>query len=150
MPKKGAKRARPEKEQNIPPGQAAKVGRTCRPLLINCTDPQSAFESLIFPIKEEEFFRDFWEKKPLLLQRGDPAVALYYQSLFQLSDLQSLTNQSLCYGIDINVCRCVNGKKKVFNKHGKVHYAQLMKDFAQKKATIQFHQPQRFKVSDCL
>lgn len=40
----------------------------------------------------------------------------------------------------------MNGKKKVLNKEGKVNYMQLKKDFDQKKATIQFHQPQRFKV----
>ncbi|XP_047732255.1 ribosomal oxygenase 2 isoform X8 [Prionailurus viverrinus] len=89
--------------------------------------------------------REFWEKKPLLIQRDDPAVATYYRSLFRLSDLKSLCSRGMYYGRDINVCRCVNGKKKVLNKDGKVHFLQLRKDFDQKRATIQFHQPQRFK-----
>ncbi|XP_039077932.1 ribosomal oxygenase 2 isoform X4 [Hyaena hyaena] len=91
------------------------------------------------------FFREFWEKKPLLIQRDDPAVATYYRSLFRLSDLKSLCSRGMYYGRDINVCRCVNGKKKVLNKDGKAHFLQLRKDFDQKRATIQFHQPQRFK-----
>ncbi|KAM5281625.1 ribosomal oxygenase 2 [Ctenodactylus gundi] len=107
--------------------------------------PSSLFESLISPIKTETFFKEFWEKKPLLIQRDDPAFATYHQSLFRLIDLKSLCSRGLHYGRDLNVCRCVSGKKKVLNKDGKVHFLQLRKDLDQKRATIQFHQPQRFK-----
>lgn len=94
---------------------------------------------------QEEFFQEYWEKKPLHLQRSDPALASYYKSLFQLSDLKSLCSKGLVYAKDLNVCRCVQGKKKVLNKKGVVNHNALRKDFDQKKATIQFHQPQRFK-----
>ncbi|XP_053167048.1 ribosomal oxygenase 2 isoform X2 [Hemicordylus capensis] len=143
MPKKGGRRAGTQKEQHVPCKQAKTD--TCRPLLMKHDHPENVFESLIFPIKQDEFWREYWEKKPLLLQRNDPSVASYYRSLFQLSDLKALVNQGLYYGRDVNVCRCVNGKKKIFNKDGKVSYVELKKDFDQKKATIQFHQPQRFK-----
>lgn len=108
--------------------------------------PWSLFKSLITPIGVEEFFQEYWEKKPLFLQRSDHNLATYYQSLFQLSDLKELCRQELEYARDVNVCRCVNGKKKVMNKEGGVNYNNLKKDFDQRKATIQFHQPQRFKV----
>lgn len=147
MPKKG-RRPTATMEEHQTPCKKAKVEAVC-PLLMKCDHPESVFESLIFPIKQEEFFRDYWEQKPLLLKREDPSMASCYQSLFQLNDLKNLVTQGLCYGRDINVCRCINGKKKIFNKDGKVSYAQLKKDFDQKKATIQFHQPQRFKVSFC-
>ncbi|XP_020666058.3 ribosomal oxygenase 2 isoform X2 [Pogona vitticeps] len=143
MPKKGEIRRSTEKESHLPCKQA-KVEATC-PLLWKYDHPESLFECLISPIKQDVFFREYWEQKPLLLQRNDPSVALYYQSLFPLSDLQDIVKQGLYYGRDINICRCVNGKKKIFNKDGKVSYTQLKKDFDQKKATIQFHQPQRFK-----
>ncbi|XP_041949589.1 LOW QUALITY PROTEIN: ribosomal oxygenase 2 [Alosa alosa] len=107
--------------------------------------PLSLFKSLISPIGIEEFFHEYWEKKPLFLQRSDQRLASYYQSLFQLSDLKELCSHELEYARDVNVCRCVNGKKKVMNKEGRVNYSNLKKDFDQKKATIQFHQPQRFK-----
>ncbi|KAJ3589272.1 hypothetical protein NHX12_010117 [Muraenolepis orangiensis] len=111
-----------------------------------CSDsPASLFQSLIHPMGQEEFFSDFWEKKPLHLQRSDPATASYYQSLFQLSDMKTMCAQGLEYARDLNVCRCINGKKKVLNKVGRVNYKILNNDFHQKKATIQFHQPQRFK-----
>ncbi|KAM8820909.1 ribosomal oxygenase 2 [Eudromia elegans] len=144
MPKKGGKRTEMGKEVQAQ-CKRAKVEGACPPSLMNYESSESLFGSLISPIKEEVFFREYWEQKPLLVQRNDPLLATYYQSLFQLSDLRELCGQSLYYGRDINICRCVNGKKKVLNKEGKVNYMQLKKDFDQKKATIQFHQPQRFK-----
>uniref|UniRef100_A0ACB8FHH8 Uncharacterized protein n=1 Tax=Sphaerodactylus townsendi TaxID=933632 RepID=A0ACB8FHH8_9SAUR len=143
MPKKGRRRTGTEEEHQTPCKQA-KVELMC-PLLTKYDHPESVFESLIFPIKQEEFFRDYWEQKPLLLKRENPSVESYYQSLFQLTDLKSLVSQGLYYGRDINVCKYVNGRKKIFNKGGQVSYAQLKKEFDQKKATVQFHQPQRFK-----
>ncbi|XP_071402705.1 ribosomal oxygenase 2 [Centroberyx affinis] len=107
--------------------------------------PAGLFESLIRPLAREEFFRDYWEKKPLHLQRAEPGVASYYRSLFRLSDLKGLCSRGLEYATDLNVCRCVNGKKKVMNKKGRVSYNVLSKDLEQNKATVQFHQPQRFK-----
>ncbi|NXI43936.1 RIOX2 oxygenase, partial [Galbula dea] len=144
MPKKGRKHAQMGKEMQAQ-CKRAKLESACRLSVLSFEDPDSLFGSLISPIKQETFFREYWEQKPLLVQRNDPVLADYYQSLFQLSDLNELCSQGLYYGRDINICRCVNGKKKVLNKDGKVNYMQLKKDFDQKKATIQFHQPQRFK-----
>ncbi|XP_010642855.1 ribosomal oxygenase 2 isoform X2 [Fukomys damarensis] len=144
MPKK-VKPPENGKEEGPVPRKQVKVEAVGGASTLNFDSPSSLFESLISPIKTETFFKEFWEKKPLLIQRDDPALATYYQSLFKLTDLKSLCSQGLYYGRDVNVCRCVNGKKKVLNKDGKVHFLQLRKDFDQKKATIQFHQPQRFK-----
>ncbi|XP_075765129.1 ribosomal oxygenase 2 isoform X2 [Pelodiscus sinensis] len=144
MPKKGGKQDETERKVHVP-CKRAKMEVSCPPSSMNYDSPNSVFESLIFPIKQEEFFKEYWEQKPLLIQRDDSSVAACYQSLFQLMDLKKLSSQGLYYGRDINVCRCVNGKKKVLNKDGKVNYMQLKRDFDQKKATIQFHQPQRFK-----
>lgn len=145
MPRKGERRTGTEKEQHKP-CKLAKV-EISHPLHLKSDGhPDSVFEGLIFPVKQDEFFREYWEQKPLLLQRDDPDMASYYQSLFQLADLKELVNEGLYYGKDINICRYVNGRKKIFNKDGKVNYVQLKKDFDQKKTTIQFHQPQRFKV----
>ncbi|XP_076876143.1 ribosomal oxygenase 2 [Brachyhypopomus gauderio] len=147
MPKKGRSAvSSPGQEKRT--AASAKIRKTNRnssasPL---CYDsPASLFQSLIAPVGVEEFFQQYWEKKPLLLQRSDPAVSTFYQSLFQLSDLKQLCALGLQYARDLNTCRCVNGKKKVMNKEGRVNYSHLRKDFDQRGATIQFHQPQRFK-----
>ncbi|XP_044297279.1 ribosomal oxygenase 2 isoform X1 [Varanus komodoensis] len=143
MPKKGGRLAGTEMAHHLSSKQA-KMEAAC-PSLWKCDKPESLFECLISPIKQDEFFREYWEQKPLLLQRDDPSVAVYHQSLFHLTDLKDIVKHGLYYGKDINTCKCINGEKKIFNKNGKVSYVQLMKDFDQKKATIQFHQPQRFK-----
>ncbi|XP_006899151.1 PREDICTED: bifunctional lysine-specific demethylase and histidyl-hydroxylase MINA-like, partial [Elephantulus edwardii] len=142
MPKK-AKPAGSGKEEEPVPCKQVKVETAVVPFPLNFDSPSDLFESLISPIKIETFFKEFWEQKPLLIQRN--AVATYYQSLFRLTDLKSLCSQGMYDGRDLNVCRCVNGKKKILNKDGKAHFLQLRKDFDQKRATIQFHQPQRFK-----
>nr|XP_055115889.1 ribosomal oxygenase 2 isoform X4 [Symphalangus syndactylus] len=144
MPKK-AKPAGSGKEEGPVPCKQMKVEAAGGPSALNFDSPSSLFESLISPIKTETFFKEFWEQKPLLIQRDDPALATYYGSLFKLTDLKGLCSRGMYYGRDVNVCRCVNGKKKVLNKDGKAHFLQLRKDFDQKRATIQFHQPQRFK-----
>ncbi|XP_068187142.1 ribosomal oxygenase 2 [Antennarius striatus] len=122
-----------------------KQGRVDPPSPLSFHSPASLFSSLIQPMDKDQFFRDYWEKKPLHLQRCDPPTAAYYHSLFQLSDLQSLCSQGLQYYRDINVVRCIRGKKKVLNKQGQVKDSVLRKNLVQDKATIQFHQPQRFK-----
>ncbi|EPQ16395.1 MYC-induced nuclear antigen [Myotis brandtii] len=144
MPKK-AKPAGTGQEEGPAPCKQPKAEAAAGPFTLNFDSPSGFFESLISPIQTETFFKEFWEQKPLLIQREDPALAAYYQSLFRLSDLKSLCGRGMYYGRDVNVCRCVHGKKKVLNKDGKVHFLQLRKDFDQKRATIQFHQPQRFK-----
>ncbi|XP_017655758.1 ribosomal oxygenase 2 isoform X2 [Nannospalax galili] len=144
MPKK-AKPAGNGKDEGAVPCKQVKVEVAAGLSALNFDSPSSLFESLISPIKTETFFKEFWEQKPLLIQRDDPTLAKYYQSLFKLTDLKSLCCQGLYYGRDVNVCRCISGKKKILNKDGKAHFLQLRKDFDQKRATIQFHQPQRFK-----
>uniref|UniRef100_A0A8I5ZJ87 Bifunctional lysine-specific demethylase and histidyl-hydroxylase n=1 Tax=Rattus norvegicus TaxID=10116 RepID=A0A8I5ZJ87_RAT len=144
MPKK-VKPTGDENEEESVPCKQVKEELPNTLSVLNFDSPSSFFESLISPIKVETFFKEFWEQKPLLIQRDDPSLAAYYQSLFSLSDLRSLCSQGLYYGRDVNVCRCIGGKKKVLNKDGKAQFLQLRKDFDQKRATIQFHQPQRFK-----
>ncbi|XP_071783083.2 ribosomal oxygenase 2 [Centroberyx gerrardi] len=147
MPKKGKAAAAKRRSADDPSGplKQRKADHVAAPSPLCFHSPAGLFESLIHPLGREEFFRDYWEKKPLHLQRSEPSVASYYRSLFQLSDLKSLCSQGLEYATDLNVCRCINGKKKVMNKKGRVSYNVLSKDFDQNKATIQFHQPQRFK-----
>ncbi|XP_069495358.1 gamma-aminobutyric acid receptor subunit rho-3 isoform X2 [Ambystoma mexicanum] len=143
MPKKGRLHVETENKGS----SSCKLAKTQAPsdFSLNFDSPGSLFESLISPVGQEEFFKHYWEQQPVLIKRDSPIVAAYYQSLFQVTDLKELCHLGIYYGKDVNVCRCVNGKKKVLNKNGKVNHMQLMKDFERNKATIQFHQPQRFK-----
>ncbi|XP_055004170.1 ribosomal oxygenase 2 isoform X2 [Boleophthalmus pectinirostris] len=129
-----------EEEETVPSKRAAEV--EC-PLTFH--SPAELFASLIAPLSPEQFFSEYWEQKPVHLRRDEPGVAQYYWSLFSLSDLPDLCSHDLEFYRDVNVVRCINGKKKVLNKTGKVKYPALHKLITQNKATVQFHQPQRFK-----
>ncbi|XP_062289126.1 ribosomal oxygenase 2 isoform X2 [Scomber scombrus] len=149
MPKKSKKknvtRRKDDDDDEQLPSKQRRVEQSDTPSTLCFDSPASLFESLVQPVGTEQFFREYWEKKPLHLQRSDNSTASYYQSLFQLSDLQRLCSQGLQYYRDINVVRCINGKKKVLNKDGEVKSSILSRNLVQNKATIQFHQPQRFK-----
>ncbi|XP_075710561.1 ribosomal oxygenase 2 [Rhinoderma darwinii] len=111
---------------------------------LDFTSPQSLFESFIAPMTSEDFFRSYWEKKPLLIQRSDPDIQSYYQSLFPMTDLKLASGRGVYYGRDVNMCKCKNGKKIVLPRRGKASYLEILRDFRSARATIQFHQPQRF------
>ena len=46
--------------------------------------PISYFEWLLSPLSKEEFFADYWEKKPLVIRRGQPD---YFSSLLSLDEV---------------------------------------------------------------
>lgn len=113
---------------------------------LDFSTPQRLFESFIAPVTRDEFFSTYWEKKPLLIQRSDPNMQSYYQSLFPLQDLKHASGQGIYYSRDVNLCKCKDGKKVLLPRRGKASYTEILKDFRNSKATIQFHQPQRYNV----
>ncbi|XP_034540170.1 ribosomal oxygenase 2 isoform X2 [Notolabrus celidotus] len=144
MPKRGKAKRRSSEEEQLPSKQSREEPSDL-PSPLSFQSPADLFSSLLQPLDSETFFREFWEKKPIHLQRSDPSLVSYYKSLFQLSDLQALCSQGLQYYTDVNVVRCIKGQKKDLNQEGRVKHSVLNKNLVQNKATIQFHQPQRFK-----
>ncbi|XP_069800607.1 ribosomal oxygenase 2 [Dendropsophus ebraccatus] len=138
MPRR-ARRLDPEDDAPTP----SKLPHPSKPPL-DFSSPQSLFESFIAPMTRGEFFSCYWEKKPLLIQRSDPDIKTYYQSLFPLTDLKPACAEGIYYGRDVNLCKCKNGKKVLLPRRGKAPYLEILKDFRSARATIQFHQPQRF------
>lgn len=113
---------------------------------LDFSSSEKLFSSLLSPTTAEDFFSKYWEKKPLFLQRKDPE---YYGSLFSKSDLDSLLKkEEILYVQDLNLCRYEDGEKKYLNgeMNTKATAPLVSKEFKEHKATIQFHQPQRFKV----
>jgi hypothetical protein len=108
---------------------------------------KSTFESFIGnEIGLEKFLADYWEKKPLFIQRNENEKWVeYVKTLFSLDQLKEIIKiNNLKYGQDLNLCKLVNDKKKNFNKNGSVKVDHVTKCFEKDSATIQFHQPQRF------
>lgn len=117
---------------------------------LNLSSPRELFESLIAPLSPESFFNDHWESKPLIL-KGSADAKASYSTLFSLADVQWLVRkQSIHFGRNVNICRYVNGRRKSLNGEGRMMSSMLRKLWEEKKGTIQFHQPQQFKVSKCV
>ncbi|XP_068122251.1 ribosomal oxygenase 2 [Hyperolius riggenbachi] len=140
------RRARPVETEDDSPIPAKLQSPPPEPPL-DFTTPQTLFQSLITPVTTEEFFSTYWEKKPLLIQQREADMQGYYRTLFPLKDLKHASGQGIYYGRDVNLCKCKNGKKVVLPKRGKASYTEIMKDFQKSKATVQFHQPQRYNDS---
>jgi len=71
MPKKRGKHAEMGMEMQVQ-SKRAKVETDCSPSVMDFESPESLFASLISPIKPEVFFKEYWEEKPLLVQRNNP------------------------------------------------------------------------------
>ncbi|XP_066287399.1 ribosomal oxygenase 2-like isoform X2 [Branchiostoma lanceolatum] len=127
-----------KRELNVVSGR----GRTAR---FDLSSPQNLFESIISPVSYEQFFDEYWEKKPLI-KRNDAAVLEAYKALFSRDILKKLLKKhDIQYIRDVNVCRYVNGKRESLNGTERATCKQIDKLFDQSKTTLQFHQPQRFQ-----
>ena len=96
------------------------------------------FDKLIAPFSREEFFSEYWEKKPLLLRREDTS---YYTELLSLKILDRvLTTQSLQgdTAFIANASRQV-GREEFTFPDGVVDPARLFQQFAEG-GTIVFNQ----------
>ena len=60
------------------------------------------FAQLIDPTTIEEFSRDYWEQKPLVVKRSSPG---YYNSLMDKSDLENLLLNGQIRTPEVNVFR---------------------------------------------
>ena len=108
---------------------------------LDFTSPVGVVESLLSPTELESFFSDNWEKKPLVIKRGN---ADFYGSLFSMKDfLALLKREELQFVEDINISRFVENKTETMNGEGRVN----LKDMKSDGVAIRFSQPQRFQVS---
>ncbi len=143
----GTKRRKREKKTE---GDAAKNAKKAESDIstlkteLDISSPGALLKSIISPHSLEVFQDEYWEKKPLHIKRNN---AEYYGNLFSLKSLLDiLEKHPLGYEVDLNVCRYVDGEKEMMNGDD-IAKASEVKDMVEnKKATVQFHQPQRFSV----
>ena len=130
--------------QNCPHTKGGKVE-------LNFSSPRELFSSLIAPLSEKEFFSKHWEREPLLIKRSSQADLLF-SSLFTLSTLRKFVQECpLQFGRHVNVCCYKNGRKRSYGENGEQLSAALLERlWTDKKATVQFFQPQQFQVSSQL
>ncbi|XP_042359335.1 ribosomal oxygenase 1 [Plectropomus leopardus] len=75
------------------------------------------FQWLINPIPAKTFFRETWEKKPILVQRKNPD---YYKGLFSTAEFDRILRQEdVQYGVNLDVTSYANGKRETHNPPGR-------------------------------
>eukprot|EP00448_Togula_jolla_P022690 CAMPEP_0170574592 /NCGR_PEP_ID=MMETSP0224-20130122/3385_1 /TAXON_ID=285029 /ORGANISM="Togula jolla, Strain CCCM 725" /LENGTH=561 /DNA_ID=CAMNT_0010897265 /DNA_START=19 /DNA_END=1701 /DNA_ORIENTATION=+ len=106
-----------------------------------------ALQWLLWPLSPEVFFSEYWEKKPLHLQRRQ---SRYYEGLFSKAVLDAYLSQGgqLAYGERLNLVRfdAEAGRKVDLNSHPRGTPAK-QKDVAsawEQGASIQVMHPQQF------
>jgi len=110
---------------------------------LQVTTPEETFGSLLGKVSIKTFMKEHWEKKFLHIKREDQE---YYGSLFSLEGLKEIVEEEeLFFERDINCCRYVDGEKELLNDGEEISLKDLNELLEKKKATLQFHQPQRFE-----
>ncbi|XP_037607325.1 ribosomal oxygenase 1 [Sebastes umbrosus] len=75
------------------------------------------FQWLISPVLSKAFFRETWEKKPILVQRKNPD---YYKGLFSTAEFDRILRQEdVQYGVNLDVTSYTNGKRETHNPPGR-------------------------------
>lgn len=103
---------------------------------------KSVIEGLLSPKTIDEFMGVYWEKQPMHVKREQSD---YYGTAFTLEALRKIVSgNELSYGDDVDVFRYVKNEKEILNKDEPVTLENIENFLTKEKATIQFHQPQRY------
>ena len=115
--------------------------------VFNFDSPEGCLASLIAPMSIEKFFSEYWEKKPMFIQRRDKIYAETYRTLFSRKILEDiLIKRNIEFVKDVNVCKFDGEKRESLNKDGRATLKKIKRLLDQERGTVQFHQPQRFQV----
>ncbi|XP_055042108.2 ribosomal oxygenase 1 isoform X1 [Misgurnus anguillicaudatus] len=99
------------------------------------------FQWLIHPVQAKTFFRDNWEKKPILIQRQNPD---YYKGLFSTAEFdQILRNDNVLYGVNLDVTSYTNDTRETHNPPGRA-LPYTVWDFYESGCSIRMLNPQAF------
>ncbi|XP_053192943.1 ribosomal oxygenase 1 [Scomber japonicus] len=99
------------------------------------------FQWIISPIPAKAFFRDTWEKKPILVQRKNPD---YYKGLFSTAEFDRILRQEdVQYGVNLDVTSYTNGKRETHNPPGRALPFTVW-DFYESGCSLRLLNPQAF------
>ncbi|XP_036438083.1 ribosomal oxygenase 1 [Colossoma macropomum] len=136
-------------EKQCPSNEAEGVGaETLHTLLTDLTKVNNSrerasrmFQWLICPNQAKTFFRDYWEKKPLLIRRQNPD---YYQGLFSTAEFDRiLRTDDVQYGVNLDVTSYTNGKRETHNPPGRA-LPYTVWDFYESGCSLRMLNPQAF------
>uniref|UniRef100_A0A673AWK7 Bifunctional lysine-specific demethylase and histidyl-hydroxylase n=1 Tax=Sphaeramia orbicularis TaxID=375764 RepID=A0A673AWK7_9TELE len=99
------------------------------------------FQWLISPIPAKAFFRETWEKKPIIVQRKNPN---YYKGLFSTAEFDRILRQEdVQYGVNLDVTSYTNGKRETHNPPGRALPFTVW-DFYESGCSLRMLNPQAF------
>ncbi|XP_041661416.1 ribosomal oxygenase 1 isoform X2 [Cheilinus undulatus] len=99
------------------------------------------FQWLISPIPAKTFFKETWEKKPILVQRKNPH---YYKGLFSTAEFDRILRQEdVQYGVNLDVTSYTNGKRETHSPPGRALPFTVW-DFYESGCSLRMLNPQAF------
>lgn len=112
------------------------------PYMYNSTEEaRKIFECLIHPVKPDKFFKELWERKPLLVRRH---LENYNDGWFSTAELDKiLRTERIQFGVNIDVTTYTDGKRETHNPAGRA-YAPVVWDFYQNGCSVRMLNPQTY------
>ncbi|KAF4669353.1 hypothetical protein FOZ61_004387 [Perkinsus olseni] len=105
---------------------------------------EKLFAWLIHPVTVEQFFEEYWEKKPLHVKRPDARD--YYSGVWTKAMAEKTLAKHECrFGESVNFARVEDGAKVMHNgEEGEKATVEYMQERFEEGVSCQFMQPQRF------
>ncbi|RWS11651.1 bifunctional lysine-specific demethylase and histidyl-hydroxylase NO66-like protein [Dinothrombium tinctorium] len=105
---------------------------------------RKCFEWLINPFKTEQFFKEIWEKKPLLLKRKQND---YYHGVFSTAEFDTILRENhVQFTRNIDITSYSNDERKTLNPDGRAYPAIVWDNF-QNGCSVRFLNPQTYSRS---
>ncbi|KAM9798057.1 ribosomal oxygenase 1 [Neosynchiropus ocellatus] len=146
--RKAASRGLKEEETNNTADQECANGETLEVLLADLASVNNSrerasklFQWLISPVPAKAFFRDTWEKKPILIQRKNPD---YYKGLFSTAEFDRILREDdVQYGVNLDDTSYTDGKRETHNPPGRALPFTVW-DFYEAGCSLRLLNPQAF------
>ncbi|XP_061172709.1 ribosomal oxygenase 1-like isoform X1 [Saccostrea echinata] len=104
-------------------------------------EARKIFECLIHPVKPDKFFKELWERKPLLVQRH---MIQYNDGWFSTSELDRiLREENIQFTTNLDVTTFTNGQRETHNPVGRA-YPSTVWDFYQTGCSVRLLNPQTY------
>ncbi|XP_029843095.2 ribosomal oxygenase 2 isoform X2 [Ixodes scapularis] len=109
--------------------------------------PLEFMEFLLSPLSYKEFSEKYWEREPFVAH-DRAGMRAFWPQLFSKDAFFSIAKETkLYFGKDVSACKYEDGKRSDYAEGYSAKSAKLNKYFEERKATLQVHQPQRWKDS---
>lgn len=113
-----------------------------QPYMFNSTEEaKKIFECMIHPVKPDKFFKELWERKPLLVRRH---LENYNDGWFSTAELDRILRQeNIQFGVNLDVTTFTDGKRETHNPAGRA-FAPVVWDFYQNGCSVRMLNPQTY------